>query len=93
MLRLVHPVIAVIADGADQLVLGNTFLCRLQVVDKPVLRRYWPRCAAGVMFVVVHHHDTINTSSHGGVVEVLVARLHTDVELHTLGMQVLGKLL
>ncbi len=45
MLRLVHPVVTVIADGGDQLVLRDHFDRRLQVVGEPVLRRHRARRA------------------------------------------------
>ena len=88
-LRLVHPVVSVIADGGDQLVPGDDLDRRFEVVGKPVLRCH-RACGAGrrVMLVVVHQHHAVNLGSDRGVVVFLVARLHADVQLHSLRMQI-----
>ena len=40
------------------------------------------------MLVIVHDNDAIRQGSNSGIVEICVARLHADVELHALGMQI-----
>ena len=44
------------------------------------------------MFVIVHQHDAVGLPGNGSVVEILVARLNADIQLHALGVQVGGKL-
>ena len=43
------------------------------------------------MLVVVHDDDAIDGGGNGLVVEILVAHLNADVQLHPLGVQVGGE--
>src|SRR5208337_2313816 len=49
-------------------------------------------CAAGKVFIVIHDDDAIDGVGNGLVIEIFVADLNADVELHSLGMQVGRKL-
>ena len=88
VLRLLHPVIPVIADGADELFLRDLFLGGLDVGDEPILRRHRSRRSIGKMLVVVHDHDAIHRRRDRLVVVVLVFHLHAGIELQSLRVQV-----
>ena len=85
------PVVSVVADGADQLFFRNVFDGRLEVVREPVLRGDRAGRSAGKVLVVIHDDDAIDGGGDCLVVEILVAHLHADVELHSLGVQVGGE--
>ena len=53
------PVIAVVANGADQLVLGDDFERAREVGDKPILAGDGTRLALQLMLVVVHQDNAV----------------------------------
>ena len=97
--RVIHPaqtldpVIAVVADGADELVFGDIFYRGIEIGSEPILRGNGAGGATGIVFVVVHDDDAINGSRDCFVVVVLIAYLHTHIQLHALGVEVGGKFL
>jgi hypothetical protein len=91
-LRFEHPVIAIVGDGADQLLLGNRAYREFQVVDEPVLGSDRPRCSSRIVFVIIHDDHSIRGRGDCGVVEFLVVRRHADIQLHPSRMQVRRKL-
>ena len=93
MLRLVYPVITVVADGADQFVQGNNFAGKLQIGHKPILGSDRPRRPLRVVLVIVHKHNPIDPAGHCGIVEILIVRRHADVKLQPFSVQILGNLL
>ena len=56
------PVVAIIANGADQLLFGHHFEHALQVVFKPVLRRNGSGTARLLVLVVVHQQDAVGVA-------------------------------
>ncbi len=88
LLRLLGPVVTVVADGADQLFFGNFLYSRVKVVDEPVLRCHGAGSSSGKMLVVVHDDDAIHGCGNRFVIEVLVTNLNACVELHSLGVEV-----
>ena len=83
-----NPVVAVVSDGADELFFGDFLHGEIQVVDEPILRSDRAGSAAGEVFIVVHDDNAIDRSRNSGVIEVGVANLHADVDLHSFGMEV-----
>ena len=72
LLALLHrPVVPVVADGADDLFLGNHLQGVLQVLDEPVLAGYSAWFASGIVLVIVHQDEAVGNPGNAGVVEVL----------------------
>ena len=90
-LRLEHPVVAVVGDGADELSPGDDVYGELEIVDEPILGGDRPRRRTGIVFIVVHDHHAVGRPGDRGIVEFQIVRGHTDVKLHPAAMQVRGK--
>src|SRR6202167_6121779 len=88
LLRLKHPVIAVVGDGAYQLFAGNNLYREREIADEPILGSNWPRGNARIVFIIVPDTQGVRRSCYRGVVEFRIVRGHADVELHPTGMQV-----
>src|SRR5208282_4495827 len=89
---LLHPVVPVVANGANELFFWNLLDRRLKVVREPILGRDRARGSAGKVLVVVHDDDAIHGGRNSGVIVILVPHLDADVELQSLGVQVGRKL-
>ena len=66
-----RPVVAVVADGADELLFGHDLEHAAQVADEPVLAGDGPRIAVDLVLVVVHQHDAVGVG--GDLLQVVVA--------------------
>ena len=91
-LRAFHPVIAVVADGTNELLFGDGFDREVQVGGEPILRGNGTGRATGKVLVIVHDDDAIDRGGNGLVIVIRVADLDADVKLHSPGMQVGRKL-
>ena len=87
LLWFLRPVVAVVANRTDQLVVRNYLQRKTQVTAEPFLRRDRARLTVRRIFVVVHHHDAIRRRRYHAVVEVFVMGRNADVQLHSPGMQ------
>ena len=71
-LRRNAPIIAIAADGADDLGFGNVLERLLQVGGEPVLRGHRPGRAGGLVLVIVHDDHPVRGSGKAVVVIVPV---------------------
>jgi hypothetical protein len=82
------PVIAVVADGADDLLPRHDLEGVLQVLGEPLLAGDGADVAAGIVFVVIHQDDAVGVRRHVGVIELVVVGRDIDVELQAARVQV-----
>ena len=82
------PVIAVVADGADDLFLGNDIQHAGQVADKPGLAGNGAGIAGGLVLVVVHQDDAVGV--FGDCFEIGIGSCNSgvDEEMYVQRMQV-----
>ena len=80
LLALSHrPVVAVIADCANDFFLRDDLEGVLQVLHEPVLPGDWAGIAAGIVLVIVHQDQAIRDLRDGGIVECLVVDRYGDI--------------
>ncbi len=82
------PVVAVAADGADDLVLGDGLEDFLEVVDEPVLVGDGAGAGVDLVLIVVHQEQAVGVVGHELEVEVVVADGGVDVEAEIAGVEV-----
>ena len=82
------PVVAVAADGADDLVLGDGLEDLLEVVDEPVLVGDGAGVGVDLVLVVVHQEQAVGVVGDELEVEVVVADGGVDVEAEIAGVEV-----
>ena len=82
------PVIAVAAEGADDLFFGNDLEDGLEVVDEPVLRGDGAGIGVGLVLVVVHQQEAVGVVGVGLQVPFAVAYGDVDVEAQAAGVEV-----
>ncbi len=93
LLRLQHPVVAIIGDGADDFFFRDNGLGEFHVLHEPILRRHGAGCGAGIVLVVVHEHHAVGRRRDGRIVVFVAVRRYRDVELQAAHVQVAGQLL
>ena len=81
--RLARPIVAIVADGHDDLLARHDGESLLEVVDEPILTGNGAGLAAGIMLVVVHQDEAVGKLRDTGVVELLVVDGNGDVELQS----------
>ena len=88
VLRFQDPVIAVIRDRADHLLVRDDIERGLQILLEPVLRRHRTRLGSRIVLVIIHQHNAVGRCGNRRVVIFGVVRLQRNVKLHAAAMQV-----
>src|SRR5258708_26552317 len=86
------PVIAVIADGADDFRFRNIFDRFLQIGGKPILGRDRTWRAGGLVLIVVHDHKAVRVSRKRSVVVIFIGDWNVEIQLQPMRVQVLSQI-
>ena len=83
-----RPVVAVVAQGADDFFFGNNFDYALQVGHEPILAGDGSGIARDLVLVVVHEHNAVGVGGNALQGVVIGGDQSADVKPQIAGMQV-----
>src|SRR3954469_13762526 len=86
--RLVAPLIAVVADGHDDLVARNQLQRLLNVANEEWLTRHRPGFALRLVLVIVHKDESVGVIGEILVIEIVIVGGDVDVHLQSARVQV-----